>query len=185
MASRTNARVLTDTIAGIFRKEGYDGASLSNLAAQTGLGKASLYHHFPGGKSDMANAVYDRVSAAFTREVLACLAGKGAPEDRLERMAKALEAFYDGGERACLIDVFSIGGAREDFATKLSEAVNYWVSSIARTLGDAGVEKHLAQARAEDAVIAIEGALVVARATGNTAPFRRTVEGLPARLLGN
>ncbi len=184
MTPRTNARILTDTIADIFVREGFDGTSLNYLANQTGLGKASLYHHFPGGKREMAVAVYDRVSATFTREVLARLAGRGDLELRLTRMAQALDRFYDGGNRACLIDVFSIGGAREGFAEKLSEAVSYWVSSIARTLCEAGVEKATAQMRAEDVVISIEGALVVARATGNTEPFRRIIEAMPARLLG-
>jgi len=183
MAPRTNARILTDTIADIFVKEGFDGTSLNTLATRTGLGKASLYHHFPGGKREMAAAVYDRVSATFTREVLARLAGKGDPGLRLTQMAQALDKFYDSGHRACLIDVFSIGGAREGFAEKLTEAVTYWVGSIARTLGEAGVEKTTARMRAEDAVISIEGALVVARATGNTEPFRRTIDTLPSRLL--
>lgn len=182
MAPRTNARILTDTIAEIFRKEGYDGASLSLLAHRTGLGKASLYHHFPGGKSDMAGAVYDRVSATFTREVLARLAGRGDPKERLANMAQALDTFYDSGNRACLIDVFSIGGARTGFTSKLSEAVAYWIEAIARTLVEAGIGNEEAHTRAEDAVIAIEGALVVARATGDTTPFRRIVGGMPERL---
>ncbi|MEM8810542.1 MAG: TetR/AcrR family transcriptional regulator, partial [Cyanobacteria bacterium P01_G01_bin.38] len=32
----------------VFRRYGYEGASLSMLSKATGLGKASLYHHFPG-----------------------------------------------------------------------------------------------------------------------------------------
>lgn len=183
MSSRTNARILTDRIADIFREEGYDGSSLSLLASRTELGKASLYHHFPGGKSEMAGAVYDRVSAAFTREVLAKLAGRGAPEERLRHMAEGLGRFYDDGRRACLIDVFSIGGVREDFQGKLAEAVNYWVAAIARTLVDAGQSEAEALERAEDAVIAIEGALVVARATGKPEVFQRTLRRLPGRLL--
>jgi AcrR family transcriptional regulator len=185
MPGRTNARLLTDSIAEIFREEGYDGASLSLLATRTGLGKASLYHHFPGGKADMADAVYDRVSAAFTREVLARLAGREAPEERLKRMADGLDRFYDGGRRACLIDVFSIGGVRGGFHGKLTEAVNYWVTAIARTLVDAGFGREPALQRAEDAVIAIEGALVVARATGRPEAFQRTVRALPERLLAD
>lgn len=183
MTTRTNARVLTDSIADIFRAEGFDGASLSLLASRTGLGKASLYHHFPGGKSDMAEAVYDRVSAAFTREVLARLAGKEPPRERLKRMAEALDHFYDGGRRACLIDVFSIGGLREAFGSKLAEAVTYWEAAIARTLADAGFDRETALQRAEDAVLSIEGALVVARATGRTEAFARTIGSLPDRLL--
>lgn len=185
MPARTNARVLTDKIAGIFREEGYDGASLSLLASRTELGKASLYHHFPGGKSEMAAAVYERVSAAFTREVLAKLAGKEPPAERLRRMVEGLDRFYDGGKRACLIDVFSVGGPRAALSGKLKDAVDYWVAAIARTLVDAGMDRDTAMNRAEDAVIAIEGALVVARATGRTDGFVRTLDILPGRLLAD
>lgn len=38
----------------LFRESGYDGVSLAQIAVATGLGKASLYHHFPGGKVEMA-----------------------------------------------------------------------------------------------------------------------------------
>ncbi len=43
-----------DRLAAAFRRDGYDGASIARLSAATGLGKASLYHYFPGGKQDMA-----------------------------------------------------------------------------------------------------------------------------------
>ncbi len=38
----------------VFRRRGYEGATLSVLSRACGLGKASLYHHFPGGKDEMA-----------------------------------------------------------------------------------------------------------------------------------
>jgi hypothetical protein len=41
-----------------------------------------------------------------------------------------------------------------------------------------------AQARAEDAVATIEGALVVARVTGDPSAFRRSLDRLADRLLG-
>ncbi|RYZ76568.1 MAG: TetR/AcrR family transcriptional regulator, partial [Proteobacteria bacterium] len=31
-----------------FRISGYEGVSMSRISEVTGLGKASLYHHFPG-----------------------------------------------------------------------------------------------------------------------------------------
>ena len=40
-----------------------------------------------------------------------------------------------------------------------------------------------AKERAEDAVIRIEGSLVMARATGDHMPFRRTLRNLPQELL--
>ena len=40
-------RTLLDVAARAFAERGYDGASLSHIAEQAGLRKASLYHHFP------------------------------------------------------------------------------------------------------------------------------------------
>jgi len=51
-------KVLDETIlkglAEVFRSKGYEGASLKDLSEATGLKKASLYHRFPNGKSEMA-----------------------------------------------------------------------------------------------------------------------------------
>jgi TetR/AcrR family transcriptional repressor of lmrAB and yxaGH operons len=41
----------------LFRKFGYDGVTIARISEATGLGKASLYHHFPQGKEQMAREV--------------------------------------------------------------------------------------------------------------------------------
>ena len=41
---------LVDKLTDIFCEYGYDGTSLTILSQNTGLGRASLYYHFPGGK---------------------------------------------------------------------------------------------------------------------------------------
>ena len=46
----------------VFRKVGYDGASLQQLANATGLKKSSLYHRFPEGKKQMAEEVLKAVN---------------------------------------------------------------------------------------------------------------------------
>ena len=50
---------VVDRLTRVFRREGYDGASLARLSEATGLGRSSLYHHFPRGKEDMADAVFE------------------------------------------------------------------------------------------------------------------------------
>ena len=45
-----------------FRTYGYDGASLAKLSEATGLGPSSLYHYFPGGKEEMAQAVLNHAN---------------------------------------------------------------------------------------------------------------------------
>ena len=48
---------LIERLTSVFRIYGYEGASLSRIAEATGLQRASLYHRFPGGKEEMAEAV--------------------------------------------------------------------------------------------------------------------------------
>ena len=43
-------------VAEVFREHGYAGSSLATITQQTGLVKGSLYHFFPNGKQEMAEA---------------------------------------------------------------------------------------------------------------------------------
>jgi AcrR family transcriptional regulator len=183
MNQRLNSRTITGRLVEVFRREGFDGASLTVLARGAGLGRASFYHHFPGGKADMARAAYERASRDFTRAVLAPLAGSATPAERLQRMVNGLDAFYDGGRGSCLIDVFSLGGARALFRTEIAEALAYWAHAIARVLIEAGIDPAEADRRAENVIIAVEGALVMCRGSGRTEPFRRVLEGIVPALL--
>ena len=74
--SSSKAEVL-DRLMDTFRRDGYDGASLAQWSAVTGLGKSSLYHHFPGGKSDMALQVLAHMAAGLERDLLAPTGGPG------------------------------------------------------------------------------------------------------------
>ncbi|GAY11436.1 helix-turn-helix domain-containing protein [Pseudonocardia sp. N23] len=47
---------LIDVLVSVFRDKGFDGTAIADLAAATGLQGASLYHRFPDGKEEMADA---------------------------------------------------------------------------------------------------------------------------------
>jgi AcrR family transcriptional regulator len=53
----------------LFRTSGFEGVSLSDLSAATGLEKPSLYFRFPGGKEEIVLAVLNRVIDFFTENV--------------------------------------------------------------------------------------------------------------------
>ena len=48
---------MLDRLMNLFRDKGFDGASLADISTATGLGKSSLYHHFPNGKEEIARQV--------------------------------------------------------------------------------------------------------------------------------
>ncbi len=166
-----------------FRNHGYDGTSLARLSQATGLGRSSLYHYFPNGKEDMATAAMAAVGEVFVNEVLAALNSEGSPSQRLHAFTKQLSVFYQDGQTSCLTDVFSMGGAAVLFQKYLALRVSNLMRNIAAVLSVAGFDKAEATRRAENAIITIQGSLVVSRALGDNAPFLRVLREMPDTLL--
>jgi len=166
-----------------FRALGYENSTLAELSEHTGLAKAALYHHFPGGKVDMAAAVLESVGGWMVQTIFMPLQGPGKPRDRLVSMTTALDRFYDGGSSPCLLALFSVGEAHQHFHAQIQGGANAWIESLSKTLRDAGLAPEIARARAEDGLIRIQGALILARALQSREPFSRLLHRLPDELL--
>lgn len=172
-----------DRLLGAFRRHGYDAATLGQLSSATGLGRSSLYHYFPGGKEEMARAVLDRVDTWMRDAVLAPMQASGTPERRLGQVLVALDGFYAGGAEACLFGNLVVGDARVLFQQRLGASFRSLVEGFAQLAKDKGVPAREAQRRAEDAVVRIQGALILSRGMDDVAPFRRVLKSLPRLLL--
>ncbi len=166
-------------IAEVFRKYGYDGATLSRLIKATGLRHASLYHYFPDGKEGMARGALDETGRWFKSRVLDVLDRPGAPETRLKAAADGIDAFYRGGRMPCLLAALALSQSRDALRAELQRAVDGLADSFARTLVDAGLSADEARRRAEDAIVRLQGALIVDRAADDKAAFRRFIDALP------
>ncbi len=167
----------------VFRRYGYEGATLARLSEATGLGRASLYHHFPQGKEGMAAAVMERIYGLLQEQMLAPLLGDGSPESRIKAMCASLTNFYHGGENSCFLEVLSLGEAKDILREPIKRTAKAWLDALSQVLTEVGCNEQTARQRAEDALIQIEGALVLARCLEDTTPFLRTIELLPEKLL--
>ena len=175
---------LVDRLSALFRTAGYDGASIGDIALATGLQKSSLYHRFPGGKQQMAAEVAAAAGAHFATAVLAPLDGDAPLAERIRAVGRNLEAFYEGGARGCVLDMLSVGEPGADASAGLAAAAEGWIGAFAAAAREAGADTATSIARAQDAVAAIEGSLVVARVTGDRRPFSRAIERLGDVLIG-
>jgi TetR/AcrR family transcriptional repressor of lmrAB and yxaGH operons len=164
-----------------FRAKGYEGASYADLMAATGLVKASLYHRFPGGKEEIVDAILSQVDREFSEYVLRPAWEEGLPQERARRMARRLNEFYGSGRLWCLLDTVTLSSSACT-VKHAGHSMEFWIESLARVARDAGLPAVSARRRAEDAVAAIEGALVVSRVTKNRRPFARALASLPRRL---
>lgn len=163
----------------LFRQYGYDGATLTKIAQVTGLGKASLYHHFPGGKDDMATAVLDYTERWLQEHILSLLAGEGSPEERLAQMCQQINDLYAAGTQPCLLAILHSGTGRDLFHERVRVILEVWIEAIAAVLVEIGLDAHLARQSSEDTLLAIQGALMLSLTLDNPAIFQRTLQRLP------
>jgi TetR/AcrR family transcriptional repressor of lmrAB and yxaGH operons len=181
-------RLVTDSdliaaLTGLFRSTGFDAASVADISKATGLRKSSLYHRFPAGKQQMAAAVVEAVGRQFIDDVLAPLAGAGSADERVRAVGRRLRSFYDSGDSSCVLEVMSVGAPDTGVAAALSAAAAAWIGAFAALARSTGASASAATARSQDAVAAIEGALVLARVTGDRRPFERAIRRLPVLLI--
>lgn len=166
----------------IFRKHGYEGASLSLLSERTGLGRASLYHRFPGGKNQIVESLLKYVEDECMPLMLAPLNEAGAPIERLRLVASRIEEFYEGGQCWCLFDTLSLGTMEHSFHSTIQRLFKSWVDAFTAVAIESGMSAEAGRLAAEDALVRIQGTLVYARASGDRGPFLRTIRDLPSLL---
>lgn len=167
-------------IAEVFRTLGFEGASLAAITAATGLGKGSLYNHFPGGKDDMGAAVLGHVGGWFEAQVYAPLRETTPPRAAVAAMFEVVDAYFRSGRRICLVGAFALDATRDRFAGQVQGYFADWVAALEASLQRAGVSE--ARSLAETTVAGIQGALVLARALDDPSVFGRQLGQLQDRL---
>ncbi|NRP70740.1 putative HTH-type transcriptional regulator YxaF [Ensifer psoraleae] len=170
-------------LAEIFREHGFEGASLSVISAKTGLGKGSLYHFFPGGKEEMATTVLREIDQWFDDHVYAPLRQAEDPREAIGAMCRSVADYFRSGRRVCLVGAFALDNIRDRFADQVRDYFAGWRAALATALEKTGNDPASARELAEEAVIAIQGALVLGRALDDPAVFERALARVEARLL--
>lgn len=172
-------------LAGVFRKRGFDGGSLSVIQQETGVGRGSLYHFFPEGKTDMAAAVLDQVSDWFEEHIYAPLRTAENATEAIEAMSQEVAEYFLSRERVCLFAAITMGEEQEAFAGPTRKYFTDWVDALAGTLRAGGLPSDDAADRALDAVATIQGGLILARAYGDDATLLGIVDRTKRNLLAS
>jgi AcrR family transcriptional regulator len=164
-------------ITEVFRELGYEGASLGQIGERTRLGKGSLYHFFPRGKEQMAEEALALVDDWFVRNVYEPLE-TGDPPTAIAQMWRAVDVYFRSGQRVCLIGAFALDATRDRFGEPIRVYFERWVRALESVLIRSGAEPATAATLAEEVVLGIQGALVLARALHDDTVFSRAIERL-------
>ncbi|MEM9622840.1 MAG: TetR/AcrR family transcriptional regulator [Pseudomonadota bacterium] len=163
----------------VFVQRGYDGATLANLAAATGLSKASLYHHFPGGKLEMIENLVRQSIADLHKKAFSHLQTQAPPKQRLGAFVEGFSAYCEQGEKHCLLAVISqqksAGDELAGVHTAISEQFADWQNLLADVIQQAGSKPKKARRDAVGTMSTLYGGLVLARIHQDPGHFKAAV----------
>ena len=172
--------------ATLFRRNGYAATGINEIAEVSGAPKGSLYHYFPGGKDQIAEAAVRFAGAAVvtTLEQLAQEHDTAAAMIRAycELLAgwMAKSGFRDG----CPIATTLLEAAPQSTAMAAAgrDAFAGWCAVIAGALVRDGFGKAEANRLSTLTVSSIEGALILARVEVSARPIEDVARALGVAL---
>ncbi|MGL6279986.1 MAG: TetR/AcrR family transcriptional regulator [Gaiella sp.] len=183
-AQDTGARIL-DTAERLAQTRGFNGFSYADVAGELELTTAALHYHFPA-KADLGVALVERYATRF-RAALETLDGLGA-RAALEGFAE-LYASVLRGDRMCLCGM--LAAEFETLPEGMREAVlgffelcEDWLERVLERGRADGALVFAGDAREEARLLlgTLEGAMLIARPTGDVARFDAIVARLVATL---
>ncbi|MFD4635887.1 TetR/AcrR family transcriptional regulator [Lentzea sp. NPDC058436] len=173
---------LLDLLMPVFREKGFDGTAIGDLSEASGLQRASLYHRFPNGKEEMAEAVLAKVGERFLW-ILGPMREDADVARGVAETARRLGDFYGAGALSCVLDTMTLAGTPEKVRNQARLLATTWIDAMADASRRAGRDQADALRAAKEAFLRVEGALVLGRVLGDTDAFADSVALLPGILL--
>ena len=176
-ASMTSRDRLIAAMADALQRKGLHGVGLNELLSQAASPKGVLYHHFPGGKTELAVAAIDRVVTRLEGS-LAALAEQPQPLQALaDWLGQAERLLRDSGfERGCPLATVALESTADDDMLRdaLAQGFARLRQAVSGLLERLGIAPPRAQALATLVLSAYEGALLQARVAGDGATMTIT-----------
>ena len=161
---------LIQTAATLFRRQGYAATGLNQILDEAGVKPGSLYHHFPGGKQQLAAAVVQTAGQDIEQLLRQFLVGETPVADVVDGWIDVLAGQLAGDHRdGCPIEPIATESVHASPETRLASARAFdsWCAAIADRLRRDGWPTDDAEDTALAVISIIEGALVLSRTAGD------------------
>ncbi len=160
----------------LIRERGYNATAFSDVLALSGAPRGSAYHHFPGGKAQLAI----EAAAAHAHEQVEMI---DRAAEQADSATQLIEIYVNLGRegmvasdysRGCGIAPLVIEGATRD-SNEVAEVSRQSFTEMADRLAyhfvAFGLDRPTARTLADAVIAGVEGAMVTARAQHSPAPY--------------
>ncbi|MEQ1755867.1 MAG: TetR family transcriptional regulator [Micropepsaceae bacterium] len=160
------------------QEHGYRSTSTTQILAKTSLSRGSLYFHFPGGKEALAVAAVQVSGRRIVNWISSEFASGPDSVAATSRLVDGFAAALGGSQftKGCPVALSALEAGDQEPALQSAIQTVYsdWQRAISAGLTAHGMGSEDAQRLAHLALIQIEGALLLARATKSLTPMQLT-----------
>jgi TetR/AcrR family transcriptional repressor of lmrAB and yxaGH operons len=184
MSSDSRERMVRSA-ASLIASRGVSATSFSEVLTDSGAPRGSIYHHFPDGKSQLAEDAVRWTAERVLARQRACVAV--TPSDVLECFIDMWRrvVLASGGGAGCVVAGVAIdtvtGNAESDDAGLMDTvraAFRSWVDLLTEQFEATGLPPARATSLALATVAGMEGALILCRAEGGSGPLEAVASEL-------
>jgi TetR/AcrR family transcriptional regulator, lmrAB and yxaGH operons repressor len=156
-------------MARLLRDQGYTATGLAQLLAESGVSNGSLYHHFPGGLEEVAEAALEASGQAVADALDEALEGAPNTAMGVVRFLEIAKGPASGTEcPGCPIAPTALESPIISARLRATAArcFDQWESLLRARLRKDGWPENSVAETASAALALVEGALLLARVTG-------------------
>lgn len=167
---------LIDAASVLFRRQGLTATGVKQILAAADAPFSSLYHHFPGGKDELAAEAIAASGDHYEALV-------GGVWDAEADLVASVTAVFDGAAEvlvmtdyadACPVATVALEVASTNETLRAATALVFgrWDNAVSRRLTASGVSAAVARPLAQSIIALLEGAFILARAAKSAEPMR-------------
>lgn len=165
---------IIDKAADLFERQGYHATGLNQIVQESGTPRGSLYYYFPDGKEELAAAAVGNQGALVRQHLTQDLRAFDDPAEAVYHMITQIAGYVERADCAGGAPLAGITLEASATSERLRQACRaaYWGmrETVERKLLDAGYNAERAAQLATLVTSAIDGAIILSRAT--SAPGR-------------
>lgn len=160
----------------LFRRSGYTGTGMKQIAEAAEAPFGSIYHFFPGGKAQLGEEVIRTSGAAYLGLITTLM------EPYEDRVAATADAFAAAADTLAELDfadpcpiatvAMEVAGTNDTLRRATSEVFDSWIDHLAAYYAQGGMREPAARETASSVIALLEGAFMLGRAARSTEPVR-------------
>lgn len=174
---------MIEAAAELIRTRGLHEASFTEVLNASGAARGAIYHHFPGGKEELAREAVLHTQGLFLARLRS--GQRDSPQAVLETFLGVLREIVlsDGGPGCAVGAVVQENASGNRELTDAADGTfRAWSAELGRELADAGMDHAAATAFAALMIASLEGVHLLCRASGSPAPFEAVSDSLRVSL---